>query len=571
MPYATSAYPPEEVRSERKACDLYEEMCPDREDALRRGREASELTIRTLLPQPGSTSSTEFEDPYQDDGAFVVNSASSAMTLASLPPNTEVYRMEAMPALAEAIKLDDELNDKFEDACATFTSLMSDEIEETGLRAVYFQATRHKIVGGNCLLQIPQKAIPRYYAMDSYCQDFDGSGNLVRIVICQYFAERALPPSFRAALNRWRKNNGAKDSKTYSFGPIPGVSSGAYASPVASNRPNDIPVYTVIEREVDDDEDPTTFQYHVWQEVFGEPVERRYKTYAPLDLPYVPMLYNEVRGESYSRGRIEEHFGKLIRLEGFSQGAYEIMAAMAKLLIFVNETSGIDRKKVEKAASGAILTGDFNKIGALKIDKTGDLSFIVQMIEMMSETYRKDVGLAFVPRRGDRVTAEEIKLLRTEIDRSLGGLYSTAAYREHRPIFYLYMNRIEARGEAPVINMRDGNRSLVRPRIITGIEALGRQSDAERLRQLMLDLQLLGPGGATIPKEREVAGMFTAANGFSPSRLLKSREQLKQLAAAIQQAQLSQQVGNKAIDVIGNVAEAHAMPNSNGQAAPAAA
>ena len=71
----------------------YSQLEAERDTFLERGREAAKLTIPTLLPDEGHSSTTRYATPYQGIGARGVNNLASKLLLALLPPNSPFFRL----------------------------------------------------------------------------------------------------------------------------------------------------------------------------------------------------------------------------------------------------------------------------------------------------------------------------------------------------------------------------------------------------------------------------------------------------------------------------------------------
>ena len=88
-------------------------------------------------------------------------------------------------------------------------------------------------------------------------------------------------------------------------------------------------------------------------------------------------------------------------------------------------------------------------------------------------------------------------------------------------------------------------KKIVRPKIIVGLEALGRASDRLRLLQFMSDLA--GTLGAEVLAQHinldDAIKKFAIANGVDTQGLLKDQEQIQQE----QQQQMQQQFAQKAM------------------------
>ena len=80
-----------------------------------------------------------------------------------------------------------------------------------------------------------------------------------------------------------------------------------------------------------------------------------------------------------------------------------------------------------------------------------------------------------VQRNNDRVTTE-INYVSKELDDSLGGLYSLLSQELQLPLINRLMFQMERKKALPNLP-----KESVRPKIVTGLEALGRSSDLQRL------------------------------------------------------------------------------------------
>ena len=108
-------------------------------------------------------------------------------------------------------------------------------------------------------------------------------------------------------------------------------------------------------------------------------------------------------------------------------------------------------------------------------------------------------------------------------------------------------------------------KNLVRPKIIVGLEALGRQSDRLRLMQFLSDLA--GTLGAETLSRYinldDAIKKFAVANGIETDGLLKSAEQIQQE----QQQQQAQQFAQKSLaDPRVAIEAGKSLTNSNVQA-----
>lgn len=141
-----------------------------------------------------------------------------------------------------------------------------------------------------------------------------------------------------------------------------------------------------------------------------------------------------------------------------------------------------------------------------------------------------------IQRNGERVTAEEIRFMANELENALGGIYSSLSQEFQLPLVTLLMARMEKQKKLPVLP-----KGMVRPQVTTGVDAIGRGQDAEKLRAWMEDISVLGP---EVVAGNIIAGDYIkrsgVARGIDMKGLVKSAEDLQQEQEAAQQQQQQQ-------------------------------
>jgi len=120
-----------------------------------------------------------------------------------------------------------------------------------------------------------------------------------------------------------------------------------------------------------------------------------------------------------------------------------------------------------------------------------------------------------------------------ELEDALGGIYSILTQELQLPLIKLMM--ITSKVKFP--------EGLVEPVIVTGVEALGRGHDYNKLVQFSQTLQqLLGPEiFAQYTNVDAVIEQIGTSLGIETEGLIKSKEQIQQEQQQAQQAQLMQQ------------------------------
>ena len=127
-------------------------------------------------------------------------------------------------------------------------------------------------------------------------------------------------------------------------------------------------------------------------------------------------------------------------------------------------------------------------------------------------------------RNAERVTAEEVRLTQLELEQSLGGLFSLLTVEFLVP----YLNRtlliLQRSNQIPRLP-----KDVVRPKIVAGINSLGRGQDNESLTRFMGTVaQTLGPEALIkFVNPSEAIQRLAAAQGIDVLNLIRTPEELQ--------------------------------------------
>lgn len=431
-----------------------------REPFLQRAREASKLTIPSLIPEQGTSAVTKFVQAYQSFGARAVNNLAAKLLLALFPPNTPYFRLKpdkkVEQTLAEAGAGDakGEIEAKLrevEDAVLT-------RLEQKGARRTLHECLKHLLVAGNVLLDIMDDSGMRLHPLSRYVVKRDGQGNPFEIVAIESLDRRTIDEKVLALLPEKTKQEESEDQS--------------------------VEVYTRALLKGG--------KWRVWQEIEEIEIPDSEGTYPKDACPLIPLRWTKQDGEDYGRSHVEDYAGDMRSLESLSKSITLLAAALAKILIFVNENGVTSIDDVATAESLDVLPGDAKDITTLQLEKQADL----RVAKEQAADLKRELGAAFllyssVQRDAERVTAEEIRLLAGELEQAIGGNYAVLAQEMQHPLVAVYLNVLKREGKIKLPE------KFVTTQIITGLEALGRNSEAERLRLIVRETnELLGPGAA---------------------------------------------------------------------------
>ena len=241
---------------------------------------------------------------------------------------------------------------------------------------------------------------------------------------------------------------------------------------------------------------------------------------------------------NYGRSHCESYLGDLKSLEGLTRSILEGSAAAAKMLFLVNPAGTSRASSIAKAPNGAIIEGNAGDVSVLQANKFADFRIAFETSQRIEQRLQFAFLLnASVQRQAERVTATEVQLVANELQDALGGVYGVLTTEFQLPYITAKLAMLRQAKLLP-----DLPKNLVRPKIIVGLEALGRQSDRLRLMQFLSDLA--GTLGAETLSRYinldDAIKKFAVANGIDTQGLIKTTEQIQQEQQQQQAQQFAQ-------------------------------
>ena len=510
---------------------LYQRLETERYSYLQRARDAAKLTLPSFFVDEGHNHSSELPTPYQSVGARGVNNLASALLLSLLPPNAPFFRLVMDPATVRQIELasDPELEQtKTEIAMSQIEHTIMSEIETKGYRIQAFEGLKHLIVAGNVLLHMPENGGMRVIHLDRYVIQRSPLGHVRKIVIKETIQQDMLPEAVLAVIASSSEYKSGEDVDIYTCV--------KYINSSSSSDELTVPPNKVL----------------VYQEVLGTIIPDSDGEFKASESPYIVLRMNRAEGENYGRGYVEQYLGDLKSLESLMMAVVEAAAAASKCLFMV-APNGVTRARVlAEAPNGAIVEGTANDVSVLQLNKGQDFAIASQTIQTISDR----LAYAFLLtdnaiRQAERVTAAEVRLVTQSIERQLGGIYSVLSQEFQLPLVTYLMRSMGKSKKIPNMAKRDGE-SVIHPVIVTGIEALGRGNDLNKMDEFIAGIgQLLGPEvlGQYV-NFREYMDRRALALGIDTEGLIKSEEEIQMEKQQQQQAEMMQQMSPEALSGI---------------------
>jgi hypothetical protein len=521
------------ARSSTTIAGEYARLDPDRNIYLDRARQCATYTIPTLVPPAAKGSSTKFSTPYQGVGARGLNNISSKLLLALFPPSQPFFRLSVDDDVLEALG---KSKGDAEDALSTIEKRIVAEVNSSSIRVQLFEGIKQLVIAGNVLLYLPPNSTTlRVFRLDRYVCVRDPMGNVQRIITKEDISVHVLDSKIRKELELDKPESTSEEKAE---------------GEVIDNDDEEVEVFTMVQR-------TDTGTWEVSQEVKGKVIESTKATYPKDKSPFMALRLISVDNEDYGRSYVEEYLGDLKSLEGLTKAIVQASAAAAKMLIFVSPNGTTRKRNVAEAENLAVLEGNAADVTMLRTDKQGDFRVAMEVAQGITERLSYAFMLnSAVQRKGDRVTAEEIRYMASELEDALGGIYSVLAQELQLPLVSLLMTRMQRQGKIPALP-----KEMVKPTITTGMEALGRTADLQKLDLFLQSLQILGADALTkFLNVDEYIKRRASALQIDTKNLIKSQAEVEQKAQQEQMMQMAQQAIPNAVKGMSDMASQQQIP-----------
>lgn len=496
--------------------ERYNHLSTIRQPYLDRAEKYSEVTLRYIMPKnrfDTETSYEEFMTDFSSVGADAVNFLSNVYMLTMFQPNKSFFKL----TVSDAVKPED-----FGKTSAELeTLLVSAERESRTLfekrygRPALQDLFKHLIVTGNAMLYYPVEGNIQTYALDQYVVARSMDTTVTEMITRDYKSLAALDPELLSRV---------MDSLSY--------------EPDVDKHKINVSLYTHIEP------DPiSNSKFKISQAIEGVSIGEPWGMLKAKSR-WVPQVWNLTRRETYGRGLVEDHYGDLYSLSVLEEAMATGAASLLDVKHLVEPSSILDVVSMNRAPSGTYHYGGANDVNT--IDK-GDGKILGEVSQII-ERKERAVGKAFLSissqiRDSERTTAEENRLRAQELEKAHGGVFSTLALNLQKPMATLLLDDLNVSLEGSGIN----------PIIVSGLDAMGRVSDNEKLLQLFNDLAIM----AQIPPEvlqrfkfAELIQFLANGRDVDVSKILLTEDEFIKMQQAAQQqavdAKAQEELLNKA-------------------------
>lgn len=513
----------------------YKNMEQDREPYLSKAKEAARYTIPSLLKDKHNGSQVQtYEQPNQSIGADGVNNLAAKVTLAMLPPNQPFFKFHIDAADLKKIATEAGQNpDTFETevnrGLAMTEQLLVDFNEKNGDRICLGEAMKHLYIAGNVFLVHVPKIGLKYYPLNRFVVSRDYCGNVLKAITTETIGFYALPKEIQGAVLEQLKIKEKTEE-------------------VKKLEEKELTLYTCYRRREK--------HWITYQEVEGIEIPRSEGKYPEEACPFMALRYTRIDGESYGRGLIEEYIGDISYLDVLSKSIKEASLAAAKCIALVNPQGQTNIKQLAKTKNGGFCAGKADDVTMLQANKYYDLKTAKEEKDGLERRLNRIfIMKAAIQRDAERVTAEEIREMARDLEEALGNHYSIMS--KEFQLAYIRIGffhlRKEKKNQLPDL-IKDKSVKLT---VTTGLEALGRGSDLNKLTTFAQIMQQFAPMAQLGMKLDVVAGRVANSLNLDITGVMATQEEL----AAQQQAQSNNSMMEKVMPNLVNKASDMAMQN----------
>lgn len=508
----------------------YEKMVTDRRPYLERAQKCAKYTIPSLFPEDDHSSTSYLVTPYNSVGARGVNTLSSSFLMSLFPPQDQPFFRLILDekAMAELEGIG-EIQAEIDSSLARMERVVMKEMEVANFRPVLAEAIKHLVVGGNVLLHLTDEGNLRMFGLNNYVVKRDGEGNVLKIITKESIAPSALPEELRA------------------------VAQAEHTSE------EDIDIYTCMYREGK--------KVYMHQEMLGRVVPNSEGEYPLEKSPYLPLRMFAVDGMDYARSIVDENFGDLKALEKLQKALVEGAVASARVLFLVAPNGTTRAKTLAEAPNGAIREGRDTDVTCLQMNKFADFRVAQESIQQIQERLSHAFLLTQdMVRQAERVTAEEIRMLQQEIQKQYSSIYSQLGASLQLPLVKMMMSSLQKRGKMPKLPQQ-----YITAMIITGVDALGRGQDLNKLEALVAGIaQTFGPQAVSeyINIDDYLRRKADALGIKSEGLIVTEQDRMAKQQQQQQQAMMAQMAQQATAPIAQEGAKAMMNPQSQGEGPP---
>lgn len=514
-----------------KAEAFYDSLTGRRQAVEDMARKMAELTLPFSFPPLGYIEGDDLPGNNQSIGAQCVNTLVSKLADVAFPPGHPCLRLLPEETdIQAALDQDPEQWANIELALTRLAITHTTAFYTIGMRSAYIEYIRQLLVAGNAMWKHLKWRSPTWHRMDSYVVQRSTTGLQLAVVhkVCVSLA--GLDDDTRAFVEERLQDTSKPTDQP----------------PQGKNKwQQEVDIYCAqmyIPPASGDDETEGSFRY--WEEFKGEYIpDTGVETDYDSPVMHAGWLIRTA-GHNWSPSYCEMYRGDLYTVEAAASGMNDITAAAALSLMFHKPGSQSSIKQVREARNLSILPGSAEDLTMFRAEKSADNNTVGGNLEQAARRLSSAFLMqSAIQRSGERVTAEEIQRLGTELDKALGGLYTNISDGNQKPIIVRAVTLHEERN--PKLRLP---RDKVTVEVITGIEATGDSIEASNLVDWgSVMSKMWGPKGVEQVDVNNFGKRYATLKGIKPDGLVLTPQQVATNGQQQQQAGMMQEAVSKGI------------------------
>lgn len=415
----------------------YQEMSKDRQPYLDRAREFSKLTIPYIMPEDTDNTGNSIKHKWQNLGSEAVNTFSNKFINTLFPIGSPFFSLDI-----DEFELSEAEAKAYADSKVIVDSMYLKIVlgsmrrfSKLNFRSKLTLYAKHLLICGNCCLQMFTDSV-KVVGLDKYVTKRSQSGILIHGIIKEKHEVVTLPDE---VLEKLSDKEGKEDCVTI-------YTSYKRISRDTLKVTQETEEGTLIHEEELKDKDSGV--------IFGRMID--------------------VDGEDYGRGYVEDYSNDIFAFDFLSEYKARGAATMLDVKYLVRPGATTDLKTLNSAPPGTYVRGMKDDIIPLELAKYGDTA----LIQSIMDEYKQRISRAFLivagtVRDSERTTKYEIEQNVLDLENARAGIYSSQATELQLPIATNLINDYNDK------IMEEG---VVEPTISTGLAAIGKQNDLNRLR-----------------------------------------------------------------------------------------
>ncbi len=488
----------------------YSSLATSRDNVLNRGRECSYLTLPFILPSSAHTEMSNTPVPNNNVGARCVNNLANKLLLTLFPTSSPFFKLQVSEAVIQEMEAngDPKAELVIEQRLSELEHIIQSDLEVSGSKPILYEALRHELITGNYLLHIPHEGKFTGYALDKYVVRRTHGGKVLEIILEEKLSYDELPQN-------WKDQLDAMDQDV--------------TEQEGALQKKQVCVYTRIHLDG---------KHYVEGKYIGATLlEGSEARYPEEESAWIPLRWTGLSGEHYGPSYVEEYLGSFRTLEAYTLSFKKHSAIASKIFGLIRPGSRLKPSDIAKVPTGGFLYGEPEDLLFPEVGKYNDMRSVQESMNSLTQDLSRAFLLTQV-RDSERTTAEEIRMQAGELETALGGAYSLQASTFQEPMLRRLINRLQKAKKLPKVHKSD-----VEPKIIVGLEGLGRGTDLDKLMRASAAIGQIAQSAQFIPN-LDMSGVATFtfnAVGLDTDGLMKSEEQVAQEQQAQQQAMQQQQ------------------------------